>query len=320
MPKAHQPRHGSMAYWPRKRAKRAHARVRSYRATKEVLPLAFAGYKAGMTHVMFIDNKKTSPTKGEELSVPVTIIECPPLKVIGIRFLINDPHSRVLVDHFIPKLDKTITLPKHKKEPKAIPDSFDELMLIVATTPKATGIGKKKADIFEIALGGNKEEKFAKAKELLGKDLNVEDVFKEGQLLDAHSITIGKGFQGAVKRFGIGLKNHKSEKSVRTAPLGPWKSQGHIMYRVAHAGKMGYHTRTDFNKWLLKIAKADELKIKGGIINFGLPKSTCLLLKGSIPGHKKRLIKLTRPIRPNHRASKEAPAITTISLESQQGR
>jgi len=315
------PRSGSMQFWPRKRAKKEHARIRSHVSIKEAVPLGFAGYKAGMTHVVLTDNKATSKTKGQDLVWPVTIIECPAMKVAAIRFYSFSPTLHVITDHFSPKLDKELhrRISKSKKQPKEIPAEFDDLTIMMYTTPKATGIGKKKPELFEVALGGKKEEKLEKAKELLGKEVNAGDVFKEGQLLDTHSITTGRGFQGPVKRMGIGLRSHKSEKSRRAAVLGPWKGQGHVMYRVAHAGQTGYHTRTEYNKWLLKIAKPEDVTVKGGFINYGIPKNACLIIKGSVPGPKKRLIKITYATRPDHTVPKEAPSIEKISLHSPQG-
>src|SRR3989304_6533106 len=80
------PRRGSMQFWPRSRAKRIYPSLnmkKSKNAAQGVF--CFAGYKAGMTHVMAIDSGKNSRTKGEEISIPVTILECPPVKVIGFR-------------------------------------------------------------------------------------------------------------------------------------------------------------------------------------------------------------------------------------------
>jgi large subunit ribosomal protein L3 len=72
------PRKGSMGVWPRKRANKMYARVRSWTTRKAEKPLlGFAGYKAGMTHAMGIDVKKTSMTKNEEVRIPLTVIECP---------------------------------------------------------------------------------------------------------------------------------------------------------------------------------------------------------------------------------------------------
>jgi len=70
MPKAKKPRSGSMQYWPRVRSKRPYARVKSWPMAKEPKLLGFAGYKVGMTHIGFIDNKKTTLTKGEEINCP----------------------------------------------------------------------------------------------------------------------------------------------------------------------------------------------------------------------------------------------------------
>src|SRR5690349_18015788 len=79
------PRAGSMQVWPRKRASRQYPRIRSWPASTEKKILGFAGYKVGMTHILHVDNIKTSKSKGEEIFAPVTVVECPPLKVSSIR-------------------------------------------------------------------------------------------------------------------------------------------------------------------------------------------------------------------------------------------
>ena len=142
----------------------------------------------------------------------------------------------------------------------------------------------------------------------------------EGEQLDLHGITTGRGFQGAVKRFGIGLRSHKSEKG-RRAPgsLGGWTSQGHVMYRIAHAGQLGYHQRTEYNKWLLKVGKdSKEVEQKGGFLHYGIVKNPYIVLKGSVMGPKKRLIKFSHAVRPKKNIPNEAPAIKYISKESKQ--
>ena len=63
MAKVSGPRKGSMQFWPRKRAKKIIARVRKWANVQEAKPLCFPGYKAGMTHIMFTDTRKTSLTK-----------------------------------------------------------------------------------------------------------------------------------------------------------------------------------------------------------------------------------------------------------------
>ena len=315
MPQKRTPRKGSLQFWPRKRSRRVFARVRSWSKTQDAKPLGFAGYKVGMTHLIINDNRKTSTTKGMEIFCPATIIECPPLKTVSIKFYKNTIHglklvSEILADDLDKDLNRTITIPKKGKKTKESPQEFDLVHLLVHTQPKLTGIGKKKPEIFEIAIGGNKEEQLNYAKSKLGNEIRIDEVFKEGQQLDIHAVTKAKGVQGPVKRFGISLKNHKSEKSRRTpGSLGGWKAQGHIMWRIAKAGKMGYHPRTEYNKWLLKISNANEINKNRSFDHYGIIKNPYIVVKGSIAGTKKRLIRINEPIRPNTKIPVEPPTI-----------
>ena len=85
MSRHHQPRSGSVAFSPRKRAAKQSPRIKSWPDVEEKGLLGFAGYKVGMTHVMMTDNRKNSPTEGMEISTPVTVLEVPPVVVMGIR-------------------------------------------------------------------------------------------------------------------------------------------------------------------------------------------------------------------------------------------
>ena len=323
MPKTKKPRSGSMQFWPRVRSRYSHPRIRNWPASKEPKILGFAGYKVGMSHILVNDNHPNSLTKGTDIFWPITIVECPALKTASIRFYKKNQNNTILItEKFADSLDKEmerkITIPKNKGKDAT---DFDFIRLLCHTQPKLTNIGKKKPEMFEVAIGGSKEQQLEYAKEKLGKEIGVSEVFKEGQHLDTHSLTKGKGFQGPMRRFGIQLRSHKSEKSRRNpGSLGPWKAQGHVMWRVAHAGKTGYNLRTEYNKLVIKIGnKADEIKTKGGLLHYGIVKSPFLIVKGSIGGAKKRLIRLTEAMKPRHSIG-EAPQITYMSLESKQGR
>lgn len=323
------PRHGSMQYWPRKKAKKETARVRSWNA-KEPKPAGFAGYKVGMTHITYHDEFSNSITKGQDVACPVTIIECPPLKIFGTRLYKRSkntlkPSSQILTTKTDKYLSRKIKLSKEQKskEIKDVkPEDFDDIRLIVHTQPSLTSIGKKRPEVFELVLGGTKEEKLKYAQENFGKEVSVKDIFTEGQQLDSHSVTKGKGTQGPVKRFGITLTNHKAEKGRRRpGSLGGWCGQGHVMYRIAYSGQTGYHLRTEYNNWLLKVGEEPEkINQKGGFLRYGNVKNQYLLIKGSIPGPSKRLITFTNSIRPSKKIPKEAPSIRYTSLESNQGR
>ncbi len=322
MPRVRQPRRGTMQFWPRKRASSPHASIRTWNPGKETKALGFAGYKAGMTHLIVADNKPTSATKGDSIVVPVTVVECPPLKVAGIRCyrLIN---NRLVLDTQIwaekpdKDLSRVLPTPKKPKTKPIKPEEYKEFRLLVHTQPRLSGL-KKTPEVFEVGIGGDAKQQLEYAKNILGKDLKITDVFAAGQQVDSHSVSKGKGYQGPVKRFGISIRSHKSEKTKRgPGAVGPW--HGNFNWPVAHAGQMGYHQRTEYNKWIVHIGE-DPSKINpaGGFVHYGNVISPYLLIKGSLAGPAKRLIKLTTPLRPNKHIPKEAPSITHTSVASKQ--
>ncbi len=298
MTKRHHPRHGSMQFWPRKRAKKIYPRTRSWPEISGTKLLGFAGYKTGMIHVSIKDNTN-SMTKGQIISISATVIECPPLKPLSLRFYQQTDYGFKIISEipttqqFEKELARKIVL--KKSSGKTIPENFDRAALQVYTQPSLTSI-KKKPEIFEIEIS-NPTQDFLKG--ILEKEIKIKDIFKEGQFVDVQSVTKGKGFQGPVKRFGVSLRQKKSEKTKRgPGSLGAWNQQQHTMYRVAHAGQMGFHTRTEYNKLLLKISsKPAEVNPRSGFNDYGLVKADYVLLEGSIPGARKRLIRIREPIR-----------------------
>lgn len=334
MAKTGKPRSGSMQVWPRKRAKRIYANIKAYPKSDSASLLGFAGYKVGMTHVTVVDNSKTSKTKSQHLSIPVTVVEVPPLKILSVRFYKTAPYGKYVSTEVINgKLDKElsrkISLPKKKTFQEKIAeiekniDSYSQVSVTVYTSPKGvTALNKKKPEVFENALGGNVKDQLTWVKENIEKEIAAQDVVKEGMFVDIHAITKGKGTQGPVRRFGIGFTSHKSEKARRTpGSLGGWVAQGHTMYRMAFAGQTGYHKRVDYNKLVLKLGtNPEEINVAGGFKGYGLVKNNYVLIKGSIPGPAKRLVRFIPAIRPKKSVSSvEAPAINYVSLSSVQG-
>jgi len=85
-----------------------------------------------------------------------------------------------------------------------------EVRAIAASQPRLARIGKKKPDLMEVKIdGGTVKDQLEFAKKLLGKEVKVADVFKEGMDVDVIGITKGKGIQGPVKRWGIKKLKHK---------------------------------------------------------------------------------------------------------------
>ena len=303
MGKGHRPRSGSLQFWPRKRAKNSNIRVRNWNVTKPSL-LGFAGYKVGMTHVFLKDNRSNSLTKGTDICWPVTVIECPPIKIFSLRFYTKDNYGLHLAKEVLMKQDKElkrrINLAKKTGELNGIIiENYFDLRVNVYTQPKKTNIGTKMPKLFELVIGGRDiKQKYDYIRDKLDKELNVRDILKNGQFIDIHGITKGKGFQGSVKRFGVTLKAHKSEKKRRAiGNLGPWTPK-RVSYTIGLPGKMGYHLRTAYNKVIILVGNdPSKINVRGGYPGYGLIKNDYVLVKGSIPGSKKRFVKMIEPIR-----------------------
>ncbi len=316
------PRRGSLQFWPRKRSNHSVARIRSWTPNSKAKPLGFIAYKAGMTHLMVIDNRPTTLTKGEKIMIPATIIECPPMTVIGLAFYRRAGYGiQKFASITVPKLDSQLAdkFPLPKKAGKTFENitGYEDLRLLVQTNPKLTTTGSKRPQVQEIAIGGSLDEKTKYAQEVLGKDITIADVFSTGNLVDVHGITTGKGFQGTVKRYGVPVRQHKAEKTKRgIATLGSWTPK-RVVFSVAQAGKMGFHSRTEYNKHLLKIGtNGQDINPHGGIGRYGLVKNQYILLKGSVIGPKKRAVFITPSLRPDENIPKEAPEITYISRQN----
>jgi len=318
------PRRGSKAFYPKKRAKRIFPSVRHFKG--EGLP-AFAGYKAGMTHVIALDNYEKSPSYGQSISVPCTIIEVPNLFCFGITAYKKTPYGLTAVSTvYHDKLDKdlarSIIVPKkHKKEEniKKIEQelgSVSEIRLLLHTQPRKIKL-KKKPETFELPILKPAEEAWKMAKEKLGKEVAVSEIFKDGEFVDVTSITKGKGTAGPVKRFGIKIQVRKAGvHRRRPGNIGAWHP-ARVLWTVAMAGQLGYQQRTESNKRVLKIgSNPKEVTPKGGIPNYGEISGNYMLIMGSVPGPKKRLIFIRKALRENKETT--LPSIQIISTSPQQ--
>ncbi len=337
MVKDHRPRRGSMGFYPRKRAKSIVARVRTWvdPLIGKPMLLGFAGYKAGMAHVVMIEDRPTSPLYGKEIVVPVTIIDCPPLYVCGIRFYKATPYGLLTmtevwannIKEAHPDVERVVTLPEKlefnidevKKKVLDNLDVIEEIRAIVATRPRLSGIGKKTPEVFEIPIGGvlDKVKLIEYAFSILGKDINVTDVFKEGWYVDVISITKGKGTAGVIKRFGVKEKPrwHKHRKGSRKiGSVGPQKPA--VMFTTPMAGQLGFHQRTEYNKRILKIGlDGSEVTPAGGFKHYGVIKGPYVVLAGSVPGPPKRLVKMRFPVRPRPNLVWDKPQVLWISTK-----
>ncbi len=307
-----QPRRGSIGYLPRGRAKSMEARIRAWPkiSSEEPKLLAHAGFKAGCVQIVSIDDREKTPNAGKQLVSLGTVLVTPPILVVGVRGYSKDPNGLhaefdVYAEDIPKQVSKHITLKNKEKaleNAEKILGRIKEIFAIVTISPNTVGLEQKKPYIFEAAVkGGDIQKQFTFVKDLLGKEVKIDQVFETGSGVDVAAITKGKGWQGVITRMGVKRKQHKSRKSVReVGSLGPISPQN-VMYTVPRAGQMGFHQRVEYNKRIMIMSNSDSEDFKinpeGGFKHFGLVKGDYVILKGSVPGTYRRLIKLRSQIR-----------------------
>lgn len=333
--KTHAPKHGSLSYLPRQRAKRPVGRIRWWPKIVAETPrlLGFTCYKAGATHVFKVEDRKRSPDFGKEVMCQATVLETPPVLICAVRAYADTPYGfKTLLEAWMKDppddLERILTLPESfgteesLRKMEADLANTSKIRVIAVTQPRKSSVPKKKPDMTEIEVGGGTIQKqFEYAKSLIGKTITPTEIFKDGQHVDVTAISTGKGFQGPVKRWGVTVLQAKGRKTKRgIATLGPWNPH-HVGYTIPRAGQMGYHQRTEYNKRILKIGTdGKEVTPKGGFTRYGAVNGPYMLIEGSVPGTEKRAIRLRYPARPPTSFSEQPPQITQVSIESPQGR
>lgn len=112
----------------------------------------------------------------------------------------------------------------------------------------------------------------------LGEEVNVTDVFAEGDTVHARGISKGKGFQGVVKRHGfhgVGGATHGQHNRQRAAgSIGASSYPSKVVKGLRMAGQTG----------------TDNVKVRNLKIAKILPEKNLLLVKGAIPGYKGSIV------------------------------
>ncbi len=304
------------------------ARIRAWPKldSKEPRILAHCGFKAGCVQIVSIDDREKTPNAGKQLVSLGTVLVTPPVLILGIRGYSKDHYGLhaefdVYAEDIPRHIAKEITLKNIKgtleNAEKRLRD-INKIFAIVAVSPRAAGLEQKKPYIFEaLVSGGDVQKQFTLVKESLGKEIKIDQIFEIGSSVDVAAITKGKGWQGVIQRWGVKKKQHKSRKTVReVGSLGPISPQS-VMYTVPRAGQMGFHQRVEYDKRIMIIGNTSDDTIRinpdGGYKHFGLVKGDFIILKGSVPGTYKRLIKLRSQIR-NAPARVNKPNILEIVI------
>ena len=299
--------------------------------------LAHAGFKAGCVQLVTIDDREHTPNAGKQLVVLGTVLATPPAFVLGARgYSAGHGGRRASFDvraEDVPKeiskyadargsrrgaADAAAGEAAAREAAPGLAEKASELRAVLAISPRAAGLEQKRPYVFESAVagGGSRAERYEYLAGILGKYVKIGQVFGEGAGVDAAAITKGKGWQGVIQRMGAKRKQHKSRKTVRElGSLGPISPQ-YVMYTVPRAGQMGFHQRTEYNKRVMVVGEAEDggrgkggprargpaapaegVNPPGGFKHFGLVGGDYMILKGSIPGTYRRLVKLRRAAR-----------------------
>ena len=286
--KFRQPRRGNLGFHPKKRTKHTMGKIRSFpKDDPSQAPhlTGFAGFKCGMTHIVRQVDRVGSVLHKKEMVEAVTIIETPPLKVVGLVGYVETLQGlRAMKSVWASKLDVELKKRFSKNWHRSKKNCFSKYAKKVAedegfvkrgldavkkycsvvrvlchTQHKLLGLKQKKANLFEIQVnGGDIAQKVDFAYSLFEQDLRVDQVFKEGECIDVMGATKGKGVQGVIKRFGtkkLPRKTHRGNRKVGC--IGAWHPAG-VQWTVARTGQMGFHHRTERNKRIYRIGQAER--------------------------------------------------------------
>lgn len=293
------PRHGSLGFCPRKRAARHRGKIKAWPVDdpeKKCHLTAFAGYKAGMTHILREVNKKGSKIHKKEVVEAVTILECPPMIVVGLRGYCETPRGLRCMDTvWAEHLDESFKRRFYKnyyrsrkkaftryaakfangknkeveKKLRAIGMCCSVVRVIAHTQIRKLKLRQKKAHIMEIQINGgkNSKEKVAFGRSLFERKVTVSTVFNPSEMVDTIAVTKGHGVEGVVTRWGVTRLPRKTHRGLRkVACIGSWHP-ARVQFGVARSGQRGYHHRTELNKKIYLIGDAVR-KQRGGPINY----------------------------------------------------
>ncbi|KAF5913797.1 hypothetical protein HPG69_002659 [Diceros bicornis minor] len=281
------PRHGHLGFLPHKRSRRHRGKVKTWPRDDPSQPVhltAFLGYKAGMTHTLReVHRPGLKISKREEVEA-VTIVETPPLVVVGIVGYVATPRGlrsfkTIFAEHLSDECRRRFYKDWHKSKKKAFTKACKRwhgsggkkqlqedfaamkkhckvIRVIVHTQMKLLPFRQKKAHIMEIQLnGGTVAEKVAWAQAQLEKQVPVHSVFSQNEVIDVIAVTKGRGVKGVTSRWHTKKLPRKTHKGLRkVACIGAWHP-ARVGCSIARAGQKGYHHRTELNKKIYRIGR-----------------------------------------------------------------
>jgi large subunit ribosomal protein L3e len=280
------PRCGSLGFLPKKRTKKHRGKIRSFPKddpTKAVHLTAFMGYKAGMTHVVrYRERRQHRKVMKKDVVEPVTIIETPPMRIVGVVGYIDTPKGlRTLTSVWAQNLTRECKRVFYKNWMRAKKKAFSKyaerwktndpkksierdlqrikkyctvVRVIAHTQVHLLNLHRKKAHLLEIQVnGGSIAEKVDFARENFEQEITVDKIFKDNEMIDVIGVTRGHGREGVIKRWGVTRLPRKTHRGLRKiACVGAWHPAA-VRWTVARTGQRGYFHRTEINKKIYRV-------------------------------------------------------------------
>lgn len=228
------------------------------------MSLGILGRKKGMTQVFRDDGRV----------IPVTVVEAGPCTVLQVKTKAKDGYEAVQIG-FCDKKEKLMRKPELGKFKK------------INVTPKRF--------IKEIRTAA--DQKFE-----VGQELKV-DIFAAGDAVDVTGTSIGKGFQGGMKRWHWkgGKETHGSTSHRRPGSIGSTTTPGRVIRGHHLPGRMGGDTVTTQNLEVVKVDLENNL----------------IVLEGSVPGPDNSLLMIKKA---KKRAKAKIPQIVIIKEKKEKSK
>ncbi|ORX58984.1 60S ribosomal protein L3 [Hesseltinella vesiculosa] len=263
------------------------------------------GYKAGMTHIVRDLERPGSKMNKKEIVEAVTIIETPPMVIVGVVGYVATPRglralTTVWAEHLSEEAKRRFYKNWYRSKKKAFTQyakkyaegakdvtrelerikKYCSVVRVIAHTQVGKAhIGQKKAHIMEIQLnGGDVAAKVDYAREHFEKEVTISAVFEQDEMIDVIGTTKGHGFEGVTHRWGTKKLPRKTHRGLRkVACIGAWHPS-RVMYSVPRAGQRGYHRRTELNKKIYRIDNGSNPK--SGCTEFDITDKTITPMGG----------------------------------------
>jgi large subunit ribosomal protein L3 len=240
---------------------------------------AIVGKKLGMTRVFDDDGT----------AIPVTVVEAAPNKVTAIRKSDRDGYNAVQLAG-LPVAERKLSRPElgHLKKAgagpmKTVVEFRDVEFPAASETPKdeeapkepnpdAPQTGTPGAEGEEVAGDGEAEAPGAPAggaERKVGDEVTVTD-FQPVEKVKVSAVSIGKGFQGTIKRhnFSRGPETHGSHNVRAPGSVGASADPARVFPGMKMPGQMGSRRATQLGSTVVEVDSERNL----------------LLIKGSVPG------------------------------------